>query len=449
MISPASLLSRAPAASPVSHPRTNKRRPTPSTASRFYCCLQQKGVWYNPERRRTFIQPDLRRRWVQTDAPLTSSPQDRFLICSYNILGDCNASKHTDLYSRKPSDLMRWDERKRLIFEELRNWGADMVCLQEVDRYDDLLNYMKKGGYAGSYKRRTGVAMDGCAMFWKHKLFRLLEGTCIEFQGFGLRDNVAQLFVFEMNKDDSTIVVVGNIHVLFNPNRGDIKLAQIRLFLQKAHALSAKWGGVPVLLAGDFNSTPQSAIYKFLSSSKLNLKLHDRRHLSGQSSCHPAQFFIKQRQPYVNRFLNYCWTEEELITASGDSKCTTLKHPLKLCSSYAKTNRRTRGPKGEPLATSYHSKFLGTVDYLWYSDGLVPQRVLDTLPIDVLLRTGGLPTQELGSDHLALVCEFAFTQKYARESLAGGETEEDKENQPTILNRKISKNTGCEEPRPC
>lgn len=25
----------------------------------------------------------------------------------------------------------------------------------------------------------------------------------------------------------------------------------------------------------------------------------------------------------------------------------------------------TRGSSGEPLATSYHSKFLGTVDYLW------------------------------------------------------------------------------------
>lgn len=58
--------------------------------------------------------------------------------------------------------------------------------------------------------------------------------------------------------------------MLFNPNRGDIKLGQIRLLLRKAHMLSKKWGGVPVVLAGDFNSTPQSAIYKFLSSSEVN-----------------------------------------------------------------------------------------------------------------------------------------------------------------------------------
>ncbi|KAG9458079.1 hypothetical protein H6P81_002587 [Aristolochia fimbriata] len=427
MIFDASLLFQAPAASPVSLPRTHKR-PTPSTASRISCCLQQNDVSYSLEKRRTFPEPDLRRRWVHADAPQTYSSQERFLFCSYNILGDGNASKHTDLYSGKPSDLMRWDERKRLICEELRKWQADIMCLQEVDRYDDLLSFLKKGGYTGSYKRRTGVTMDGCALFWKQKVFRLLEGTCIEFKGFGLRDNVAQLFVFETRKDDSRRIVVGNIHVLFNPNRGDIKLGQIRLFLRKAHSLSEKWGGVPVLLAGDFNSTPQSAIYKFLSSSKLNLYLYDRRHLSGQIRCHPAQFFVKQRQSYAYRFFKSFWTEEELVAASGDSKCTTVEHPLKLSSSYArvKTNRRTRNPNGEPLVTSYHSKFLGTVDYLWYSDGLTPQRVLDTLPIDVLLRTGGLPTQKLGSDHLPLLCEFVFAPQRATEAQATETEDKDK-----------------------
>ncbi|XP_077236651.1 carbon catabolite repressor protein 4 homolog 5-like [Tasmannia lanceolata] len=57
---------------------------------------------------------------------------------------------------------------------------------------------MRNKGYIGSFKRRTGEAMDGCAIFWKENLFCLLEGESIEFKGFGLRDNVAQLFVFEV-----------------------------------------------------------------------------------------------------------------------------------------------------------------------------------------------------------------------------------------------------------
>jgi len=56
---------------------------------------------------------------------------------------------------------------------------------------------------------------------------------------------------------------------LFNPKRGDVKLGQIRLLLEKANALSEKWDKIPIVLAGDFNSTPDSAIYKFLTTMKV------------------------------------------------------------------------------------------------------------------------------------------------------------------------------------
>ena len=35
-------------------------------------------------------------------------------------------------------------------------------------------------------------------------------------------------------------------------------------------------------------------------------------------------------------------------------------------------------------------------------------RVLQTLPVDVLRKTGGLPSEKWGSDHLALMCELTF-----------------------------------------
>ncbi|KAL3009510.1 hypothetical protein AAZX31_07G087500 [Glycine max] len=91
-----------------------------------------------------------------------------------------------------------------------------------------------------------------------------------------MRNNVAQLCVFEANheKKESDACnltsiapstgkrrfVVGNIHVLFNPNRGDIKLGQVRLLLDKAYKLSQEWGDIPVIIAGDLNSVPQCHI---------------------------------------------------------------------------------------------------------------------------------------------------------------------------------------------
>ncbi|CAL9773420.1 unnamed protein product [Musa acuminata subsp. burmannicoides] len=363
--------------------------------------------WYNPDRRKRefYSPPKPVRRWVQAEhTTLHDCPsKDSFVLLSYNILGEYNASKHHELYWNIPSDFMNWNSRKRLICHEIRRWNADLLCLQEVDRYEDISICIRRKGYVGGYKGRTGGAKDGCALFWKKERFKLLEVDNIEFRSFGLHNNVAQLFVLELSEDDQRRVVVGNIHVLFNPKRGDVKFGQVHRLLLKANALSEKWGGIPVVLAGDFNSTPESAIYEFLSTSKLNIALHGRKKVFRQDKC---QFVLDDLPCLIND-----WTGENLTRAIVNSHDSLITHPLQLKSSYASVQRNasTRNSQGEPLATSCHSKFLGTVDYIWYSTGLACTRVLDTLPLDTLRKLGGLPCKDIGSDHLALVAEFKFT----------------------------------------
>ncbi|KAL2342504.1 hypothetical protein Fmac_003789 [Flemingia macrophylla] len=247
--------------------------------------------------------PQIQRHWVQASDQSLLSPE-RFSVASYNILGVRNASQHSDLYLNVPSRYINWDRRKRVICDELFGWDPDIICLQ----------------------RRTGDTVDGCAMFWKADKFRLLEGEGIQFKDVGLRDNVAQLSVFE-----------------------------IRFLSSRAQYLSGKWGKTPIVLAGDFNSTPQ-----------LNIMLYDRKELSGQKRCRPAQVLGENKEtvaPIVTLdSLFKFWTDEEVKIATGDSESHLAVHPLKLNSSY--------------------------------SDGIVPTRVLDTVPISDLVRAGGLPCKQ-------------------------------------------------------
>lgn len=372
------------------------------------------------------------RQWVFSSRDF-SYRKDKVVVASYNILGVENASKHPDLYFNVPPKFLEWDTRKHLICKEMNHYTANVLCFQEVDRFQDLDDLLQKDGFRGVFKGRTGEACDGCAIFWKDKLFTLLYQENIEFRSFGLRDNVAQLCILEMNQEQSESelclqvpkkshtqsrsILVGNIHVLFNPNRGDIKLGQVRLFLQKAYKLSEEWGNIPVILAGDLNSIPQSAIYQFVVSSELDIRLHDRRKISGQIECPPR--FNHLRSENINAACSwksasrpwiYRWSNEEIRLATGSEGATHVRHQLKLHSAYLGIpgSSRTRDNHGEPLATSYHSKFMGTVDYIWHTEDLVPVRVLETLSMDVLRKSRGLPCEKWGSDHLALVCELAF-----------------------------------------
>ncbi|CAL5047219.1 unnamed protein product [Urochloa decumbens] len=421
----------SPPAPAVRPPRKRGRSPPTSRSTSSWRASTENAPprehlsrWQAPERApgrvwRQFHPPQpalpSSRRWVSSEDASTSSSGDACTIMSYNILADYNARNHPDLYRGVPWDAMRWDSRMRLIICEISHWDPDLVCLQEVDRFQDIAAGMKSRGYEGIYQRRTGDTRDGCAMFWKSKRLRLLEEDSIDFSEYNLRNNVAQICVFELNGTQK--IVLGNIHVLFNPKRGDVKLGQIRLLLEKANALSEKWDEIPIVLAGDFNSTPDSAIYKFLSTMKL----------SGLDS---SEFDLYE----LCSSLKYRWSDEEVRNATGYSNVMVAEHPLKLSSSYAnlKGNSNNRGLNGEPLATSFHKKFLGTVDYLWYTHGLECSRVLDTFPIGVLRRTRCLPTRENGSDHLPIVAEFAFTQSVGDDSEEVDESEQDDESEQEL-----------------
>ncbi|KAJ1438254.1 Endonuclease/exonuclease/phosphatase superfamily [Sesbania bispinosa] len=94
-------------------------------------------------------------------------------------------------------------------------------------------------------------------------------------------------------EDGASKVVVCNIHVLYNPNRGEIKLGQVRILLDKAKAVSELWKNAPVVICGDFNCTPKSPLYNFISEQKLDLSGIDRDKVSGQASA-----IIRSRKSY-------------------------------------------------------------------------------------------------------------------------------------------------------
>ncbi|XP_051148131.1 carbon catabolite repressor protein 4 homolog 5 isoform X2 [Andrographis paniculata] len=325
-------------------------------------------------KRRKAARVQCHREWTYSDH-IGSNYRDKVVIVSYNILGVENATKHPELYSGVSPKYLDWQRRKKLLCKEVKSYQPSIMCFQEVDRFDDLNEVLGKDGFRGLHKARSGEAHDGCAIFWKADLFTLLHEENIEFQRFGLRNNVAQFCVLKMNQalpkadasgspsgSASRSLLVGNIHVLYNPKRGDVKVGQMRIFLEKANELSQKWGRLPVVLSGDLNSLPQSAIYQFLASCKLHIHQHDRRHVSGQIFSSAYSEFLSRDNHFIR------WTDEELMLATG-SKRGTLRHQLKLCSAYAGVpgSSQVRDRHGEPLATSYHRLFSGTVDYICFA----------------------------------------------------------------------------------
>ncbi|XP_052887894.1 carbon catabolite repressor protein 4 homolog 6 isoform X2 [Gossypium arboreum] len=194
------------------------------------------------------------REWKYAGTP-PPPRSDKFVVLSYNVLADYLASTHRNLYFHIPFHMMNWEWRMRNLMFEISLWSADILCFQEVDRFHDMEEQLNSMGYNGIWKMRTGRAIDGCAIFWRTS-----------------------------SSTNSNKVVICNIHVLYNPRRGEIKLGQVRRLLERAHSVSKSWDDAPVVLCGDFNCTPKSPLYNFISEQKLDLSEVNRDKVSGQAS---------------------------------------------------------------------------------------------------------------------------------------------------------------------
>jgi len=175
-------------------------------------------------------------------------------------------------------------------------------------------------GYQGSFKKRTRAMHDGCATFFKKSTFECEAVVPVEYFVPGVasldRDNVAILLLlqpkYKLQSAEHTRPVklcVANTHLLFNPRRGDVKLAQLmklfaeidRLAYEPCPAGPHHQNHHPVLICGDMNMEPFSHLYKFMRGGKLTLNGQPAAKLSGQE----RKWSCGHRRPMNAGFLGH------------------------------------------------------------------------------------------------------------------------------------------------
>ncbi|CAM4651399.1 unnamed protein product [Leuciscus chuanchicus] len=206
-----------------------------------------------------------------------------FSIMSYNILAQDLLEANPGLYTHCPEEVLAWDARLWTILKELQIWQPDIICLQEVQEdhfHKQMYPVLTEMGYTCIYKRRTGTKTDGCAVCYHSERFTLLSVKLLEFRRPDCelldRDNVGIVLLLQPLSAQAKAfspVCVANTHLLFNPRRGDVKLAQLAIVFAEIDIMIKKcWSEgrrCEVVLCGDFNALPNSPLWRFISSGQL------------------------------------------------------------------------------------------------------------------------------------------------------------------------------------
>ncbi|XP_049840359.1 protein angel homolog 2-like [Schistocerca gregaria] len=332
-----------------------------------------------------------------------------FSIMSYNILSQRTLENNPEvLHSFNPQSVM-WEFRGPKLAKEIYDLNADIMCFQEMEIDSmDMLNYMNDLGYLGIMKPRTPMDMDGLTIYYRPKLFRLVEYISADYVdplvgivNCGLIVKLALV----TSSDVERYLVVANAHLPPGNESSKTKILQVELLLSEVERFA---GACPVLVAGDLQVEPFSPLYRLLT-----MGLHPRdqsprqqRRTAPRCSTLPGPVAAVREpallapQPPPAR----SWEVTRLVRPVREQR-----HELLLRSAYR------HGRPGSDGAEVSHLPAAGRAccpDFILYSAAagagsleLVARYSLPTRRHAALLAP--LPSHRHPSDHLPLVANFA------------------------------------------
>ncbi|KAJ9246963.1 hypothetical protein DTO207G8_8423 [Paecilomyces variotii] len=366
-------------------------------------------------------------------ANTSNAASDKFTVLSYNTLCDQSATQSHYGYTPSRAlaweyrrDLIlseiRGHDSDIACLQEI-DQGNYNDFFREQLAYNDYKGVYWPRGRAMGMHEEEAKSVDGCAIFFKGSKFILLDKQMINFGQIAVRrpdakgqddiynrlwqkDHIAVVAFLENRMTGSRLIVV-NAHLYWDPAFKDVKLIQTAILMEEITKLADKYSKwppctdktafrfseaeatregsappepaasaeyssgdqIPLVICGDFNSSPGSAAYNIIAS-------------GGLTEEHPD-------------------LEKRLY---GNLSRVGMTHPFKMKSAYSTI--------GEMSFTNYTPDFKDILDYVWYSStALHVTGLLGEIDKDYLRKVPGFPNYHFPSDHIALLAEFSVKGK--------------------------------------
>ncbi|CAK90954.1 unnamed protein product (macronuclear) [Paramecium tetraurelia] len=290
-------------------------------------------------------------------------------ILSYNILADIYCEQ--SYFSYADFQNLKFLNRSTKIIDQLKNFNADILCLQEVDNIEFYQDNIKNLQYDICYCQRPQRS-DGCLIAFKIEKFKILISQEYSLDQLALdyglplqylRQNVFQIVRLEHLLTKKQFII-GNIHTFWNPNQDDLKFFQIVQLVQFMEAQKESEDQI-LIFCGDFNSLPKS---------------------------NPIQY-IQKNNPIVERIemsTNQIKLQNDIFQHYGPPKLNweSAYHPF-------------------PTFTNYTNNFKGCIDYIYYHNAKV-EKILSIPNQSLLQKEVALPNSNFPSDHVPILAYFDF-----------------------------------------
>jgi mRNA deadenylase 3'-5' endonuclease subunit Ccr4 len=327
-------------------------------------------------------------------------------IVSHNMLSQVNFLPkyfaHVDTRSR----VNKWSVRSKMLID---TWLAtndtedeatipDVLCIQEMDMFDQCNEALTQHGYRGVY---APMRKDGLALFYNAQTLKIVRHRVIEYPQRGAIVAALQ----PIQHRNVAPIVVACTHLYWQDMHG-LHLESIDILHKALAAMQGEMQSIAkapcsVIVCGDFNTTPDSKVYRAMTARQSNSSSDDLKavpdSLSTQGKTNKTTKKSKKRKKKHG-------TASVSVAADSKSACNSIDRLF--TSAYA----NHRGTHKEPYYTTFVPTRKETIDYVFYTS---PNKRLELQRIEDLPDFKGsddfIPNDVHPSDHLPLRCWFRYT----------------------------------------
>jgi mRNA deadenylase 3'-5' endonuclease subunit Ccr4 len=208
-----------------------------------------------------------------------------FSVATYNVLA--SAYIYPARYPRTSSLVLNPTWRIPALVDHVAMLGDDIICLQEVELevFSALRMRLGQLGYGSQYARKHSGKVDGCATFYRQSAFELIDASIIPYaDGRGAEARSGNIALVAVLRSSGGRIGVINTHLTWDPPEAEpeagLGYRQMRQLLRDYEGMKSEIGAW--VIAGDFNSPPESATIALLGGAGLDFS---HRNLPGLYTC--------------------------------------------------------------------------------------------------------------------------------------------------------------------
>eukprot|EP00347_Sterkiella_histriomuscorum_P024238 403331830 len=212
-------------------------------------------------------------------------------VMSYNVLAT-TLTGHFE-YGCDP-EFIKQENRVPLIRKEIAFLNPDILCLQETEDHTSLHDYLINDlKYEGQFlKKDDPTKHDGCATFYSTEKYIMIQKFEVhmganKYSELYQKPQVQLILALQPVDFPDRVLLISNTHLYFNINRGDVKMAQLKMTTDTISQLRDYYQQVlkkkvQIVMCGDYNAGPRSGVYDFMRNGEYDCLKLSRNTISGQ-----------------------------------------------------------------------------------------------------------------------------------------------------------------------